>query len=337
MKKNVKYERSKTLFISKSINDDILLKNINKYNNKHISKNKMKKNKIIVIYLNLIISFLCISLSKESFHLKKLSENQEIIITINGSGNKKILGDRYQGYPDQLFIDGEEYNGGNTRELNLVNGRTTIKLSYYNKPTNLAYIFEGLEDLIKVDFSNCDTSDVNDMKFMFNYCINLEEINFGNFKTSSVLDMEGMFMDCQRITSLDLSNFNTRSAKNMKQMFSKCLILDKIDVSSFDTSSVTDMVEMFWNCQKLVSIDLSSFTTNNVNMGGMLKECIELQSISFSNTNRLGVSSLAGMFQGCKKLTSVDFSNFDTSDCNDFQYLFDNCEELKNVNFGSID
>jgi surface protein len=219
MKKNVKYERSKTLFISKSINDDILLKNINKYNNKHISKNKMKKNKIIVIYLNLIISFLCISLSKESFHLKKLSENQEIIITINGSGNKKILGDRYQGYPDQLFIDGEEYNGGNTRELNLVNGRTTIKLSYYNKPTNLAYIFEGLEDLIKVDFSNCDTSDVNDMKFMFNYCINLEEINFGNFKTSSVLDMEGMFKDCQTITSLDLSNFHSFSYKYEANVF----------------------------------------------------------------------------------------------------------------------
>ena len=289
----------------------------------------MKQNTIL-LYLNIIILFLCISLSE-------LNEIQEIILTISGPGEVEILNSDYSYYPDEIYIDGIKFNGMSSYEFNIENENAIFKLAYYNTPSSFANMFEGLDKLVKVDFSNCDTSNVNDMSNMFQSCSNLIEIDFSNFKTSSVLNMEGMFMNCEKITSLDLSNFDTQLVTNMKNMFISCENLVYLDVSNFDTYSVTDMESMFSNCQSLQSIDLTSFRTNNVNMNLMFHFCLELQSISFTNTNKLGVNSMAGMFEYCTELTSIDLSHFDTSSCTDFDSLFFNCPELISANFSGLD
>ena len=278
MKKNVKYFGTQLLFFSIRINDNKKLKNNNKYSNKIILNIQMKRN--IILYFNLIILLICIPLSKESFHLKKLNGVQEIIITVSGPGEVKILNPEYNNYPDEIYIDGSKYNGFGRYYFTTDFDRTTYKLVYYNTPSSFANMFDGLNELVKVDFSNCDTSNVSDMSKMFQNCKNLEEIDFTNFKTSSVLTMEGMFTACEKLGHLDVSNF--------------------------DTSSVSNMVQMFCDCQSLQSIDLTSFIINNVNMDGMFNYCLNLESVSFSNTNTLGVNSMAGTFQSCKKLTSID-------------------------------
>jgi surface protein len=74
-------------------------------------------------------------------------------------------------------------------------------------------------DLVSLDLSNFNTSNVTSMSNMFTYNSKLKSINLSNFNTSNVTDTEYLFNSCERLTSLDLSNFDLGKVKNIKRMF----------------------------------------------------------------------------------------------------------------------
>ena len=47
-------------------------------------------------------------------------------------------------------------------------------------------MFERLTNIIEIDLSNFDASNVRTMQYMFYGCSNLEKIEFGNINTSSL-------------------------------------------------------------------------------------------------------------------------------------------------------
>ena len=55
-------------------------------------------------------------------------------------------------------------------------------------------MFNSLNNIIEIDLSNFDVSQVTTMYFMLNGCSNLEKINFGKINTSSLKNL-GVF--CQ--------------------------------------------------------------------------------------------------------------------------------------------
>ena len=58
-------------------------------------------------------------------------------------------------------------------------------------------MFSGLSNIVEIDFTDFDTSEVNRMKCFFENCINLQKITFGNnFKTSLIDSMNYMFYNC---------------------------------------------------------------------------------------------------------------------------------------------
>ena len=97
---------------------------------------------------------------------------------------------------------------------------------------------------------------------MFSECENIIEIDFSNFNTSNVTDTRSMFYGCKNLVSLNLSNFDTSKDKHMSFMFSECHSLISLDLSSFQTSSVFSMDSMFYNSYSLISLDLSNFDTS---------------------------------------------------------------------------
>ena len=58
-------------------------------------------------------------------------------------------------------------------------------------------MFNQCNELENLDLSNFDTSNVNDMGFMFNKCCILKEIKgINNFNTCQVTNMKSMFNQC---------------------------------------------------------------------------------------------------------------------------------------------
>jgi len=81
-------------------------------------------------------------------------------------------------------------------------------------------MFQECHEIEYIDLSSFDTSNVNDMSFMFNGCYKLKEIKgIEKFNTSYTNVMKGMFQECHEIEYIDLSSFDTSNVNDMSFMF----------------------------------------------------------------------------------------------------------------------
>ena len=123
--------------------------------------------------------------------------------------------------------------------------------------------FISFRDYNKTDLdyeiSNIDTSNVTDMRSMFNGCSYLTSLDLSNFDTSNVVDMSSMFSKCSNLTSLDLSKFNTSNVTDMHSIFNDCSNLTYLDIRNFDFTKVISDGNMFdkvpSNCEIIVKDD----------------------------------------------------------------------------------
>lgn len=119
-------------------------------------------------------------------------------------------------------------------------------------PSTSSYVFRKCSNLVSLDLTNFDTTNVVNMSGMFSGCRSLKELDLSHFNTLQVTDMMAMFYDCSSLTKLDLSKFNTSNVTEMSLMFKGCNNLEELDLSHFDTSKVTGTVGLFDGCSKLV-------------------------------------------------------------------------------------
>ena len=189
--------------------------------------------------------------------------------------------------------------------------------------TNMREMFYDMHNLTALDLSNFDTSKVTDMSSMFYRVSNLTTLDLSNFDTSQVTDMNRMFYVMHNLTALDLSNFDTSKVTNMGYMFRDMHNLTSLNLSSFDTSKVTNMIDMFTNIYNLTTLDLSNFNTSNVtNMDGMFTGMHSLTTLDLSNFDTSQVTDMSDMFEYMSNLTTLDLSNFDTSQVTDMNHMF---------------
>ena len=143
-----------------------------------------------------------------------------------------------------------EFDIDNNKLVDIDTQRTLADLSSYARNNivsyrtittipqeNIEYLSSGLAA------SNC--------RSMFYNCRQLTSIPWNEFNidTSQVTDIRYMFQDCSALTSLDLSNFNTSKVTSMYQMFRNCNSLQEIICpNGFDMSSCTDVDSMFTSC-----------------------------------------------------------------------------------------
>ena len=201
------------------------------------------------------------------------------------------------------------------------------------KITNL--FFEQCSNIISLNLTYFNTSNIIKMGHMFSHCNKLKEIEgLNKFITNKANDMEGMFQLCSELEYLDVSNFDTSKVDNMRYMFSQCNKLKEIKgLNKFLTNKVTDMEAMFQSCCDLEYLDLSTFDTSNVtNMKCMFRKCIKLKEIKGINkfiTNK--VIDMEGMFNFCNELNYLDLSNFNTSNVTNMKCMFSRCNKLKEI------
>ena len=207
------------------------------------------------------------------------------------------------------------------------------------KLNNTDSMFMELKNLIEIDLSNFDASELVNMNRMFYSCTNLKNVIIGkNFDSSKVKKMENMFRYCKSLISLDLSNLNTMSADSMSFMFGSCISLEYLNITNFDTSSVTMMNSMFGNCYSLISLNLSNFNTlNALVINEMFINCTSLKILDISSFDISNVVVMYQMFYNCSSLTSLDLRNFKKSKTITLAGLFFGCKEMKYLNLSNLE
>ena len=213
-------------------------------NYKYINK-PINSKKLVSFILILLISSTVQILPK----LRILTSITEIIITIQGTGDQKILGDStFVLLPDEILVNGDS----NTEIGKIVNILDNSKnnITRNNISTNFANMFKDLKNITDIYFSNIDTSQITDMSYMFS-STSIASLDLSKFNTSSVKNFGDMFRYCGLLTSLNLSHFNISSSNFIRGMFHSCSDLKTLDISNFNTSLVPNMKSLFFECSSL--------------------------------------------------------------------------------------
>lgn len=241
---------------------------------------------------------------------------------------------------------------GATLACNLFNGcenLTKIDLSGFETDniTAMYRMFQGCSSLtseeLNASLKNINTSKVTNMIDMFYGCSLLTNLDLSAFDTINVTNMSYMFQNCSSLTNLDLSTFNTTNVVNMSYMFDGCRSLTDLNLNFniFSTSNVTNMSCMFQNCSSLTDLDLSTFDVANItgsaNILNMFRDCSSLTDLNLRGWNFAKATDIAYLFSGCKSLTNLNLTDWNTSNITRIENMFEGCESLKDLNLSSLD
>ena len=129
-------------------------------------------------------------------------------------------------------------------------------------PADCSNLFDAEYDsywteLVSVDLSGADASEVTSMKEMFCDCRALTSVDMSGMNAAKTANFESMFFACENLAAVGLSGFRAAAAENMGTMFFDCYALKELDLSGFDTSAVSDMSMIFGYCKELETIYVS--------------------------------------------------------------------------------
>ena len=188
--------------------------------------------------------------SFDSIYFFKFSYDSYITLKVKGPGNNQVFTSQSEWFNTGLYPNEVHINGINMSQ---------VTHTYYLNQT---------ENNVKLVWHN----EVKSCYSMFCYCYDIIEINFSNFDTSEVTDMPWMFYDCTSLKSLDLSNFDTSKLKSVQEMFKGCKNLEYINMKNFNTkNSLTTTSGMLDNIP--INTVFCINPENNPKIANLIKEC----------------------------------------------------------------
>ena len=238
------------------------------------------------------------------------NQKQEINLIVKGPGTINFVSKSFYKEPSEYII-----NGSSTecidRTYNFSNEINNVTIKFDSPIETCQNMFKDITNIIEIDLSKFDFSNITNMGYMFSGCTKLEKINFGKINTSSVKAMPYLFHSCNSLTSIDLLNFNTSSVNDMQYMFSCCSSLLSLNLSNFDTTKVLDFHDFMSSCTNLMFVDFSNFDTSNA-------------------------KNLRGIFYRCYNIRYLNLQNFITPKSETFAYIFSDCYKLIYVNIKQL-
>ena len=265
----------------------------------------------------------------------KIEHFKKSTVAPTASMNAVNIEDEESDYEIKLWLDPTDktaYYYAETEKVHLNTNSRNMFLSGYSE--------QKIKNILELDLSNFDTSQVTDMSGMFYGKPNLATLNLSNFDTSKVINMGSMFSSMFNLTTLNLSSFNTANVTDMSAMFAGLPNLATLDLSRFDTSNVTDMRGMFYEASNLSVLDLSNFNTSKVtNMEAMFYNMVSLTLLDLSSFNTPEVTKMSNMFslsdvyKPNDKLEKIFVNNdFNTSKLINYSDMFKNRKKLRGGN-----
>ena len=125
-------------------------------------KNKNRHSKTFLLKIFLMLAMI------------EASINSEIHLVIQGSGEQQLLKDSFSVEPSEVLVNGVK-DDSCSKTCNLVGDRNNITLKFNTQIESCRSMFSGLGNIIEIDLSNFDASNVKDMRFMFDCCSKLDK------------------------------------------------------------------------------------------------------------------------------------------------------------------
>ena len=186
--------------------------------------------------------------------------------------------------------------------------------SYSGNSYNLTY---------KLDLSDWDTSNINNMSGMFNNCYSLTYIDLSKFNTSKVQSMNAMFSNCYSLTYIDLSNFNTSNVATIAEMFAGTRKINMIDMSKFDLSKLNNgsnyetsgFGKVFKGsyCENIKLPNMNLKKKFNTYYGDTFSFLYRLKSLQAPELVNSYTNNIIFLFASDNELYDVDMSDWDFS------------------------
>lgn len=184
--------------------------------------------------------------------------------------------------------------------------------------TSFEYLFRYNTNIVHINASNWDTSNIKSLRSAFGEDSNLESVDFADWDVSKVTTFFAMFDACKNLQTIDVSKWNTSSATNMAWMFNSNN-LKSLDVSNFNTSKVTDMHAMFSGSLSLTQLDISNFDTSNVldfgstfAYGGVVSKELNISGLNLSKCTSMDRTFKSSNFNVIRcdglRLPNIDMS-----------------------------
>ena len=137
-------------------------------------------------------------------------QNNKVIIKVKGTGLNKVFDSGLSVYPKRILINGVEQNSISTSYEfeDSQNGYNKVELIWDNIVSNCCNMFRGCSNIIEIDFSNFDSSEVNHMNSMFKDCTSLTSLDLSNFDISNVWCIEYIFSGCSKLEYINIEKFS---------------------------------------------------------------------------------------------------------------------------------
>ena len=209
--------KKKNILFNKQLSNGINQKYI--INNNFIKKNKMNLIKTITLNILIIINCFNIVLSHPSTSAyRKLQTVQKIKLKVLSSGDQEIISSDYTTNL-QVYIDDQLTSIDTNNKINIPDNNNIITLQWSNSLSNCDNMFSGLSNIVEIDLTDFDTTEVTSMQSFFEDCVNLQKITFSENYIISIDSTKNFFSNCNSLTSLDLSCFDTSEVTIMDNMF----------------------------------------------------------------------------------------------------------------------
>ena len=210
---------------------------------------------------------------------------------------------------------------------------------------DISWLFKGATGLVNIDLSNWDVSNVTKFNSLFSSsdsnsgAMNIKTTGIENWDVGNGDNLSYMFYGCGQIESLDLSKWDVSKVTTTYHMFADCYKLASLNFTGWNTPNLTDMDGMFNDCHALVTLDVSDFETYNVtDIAQIFEGCCSLKEIiGFSQWDTSSLVDAAQLFNynGTNmQIEVVDLSGWDTSKVTQFDAVFNGCGQLKTVYVG---
>ena len=135
---------------------------------------------LFVFYINILLLNIVFANLERIKYLRKLYNNiNEIHLVIKGDGNQNLLNSQFHYTPSVVLVNGF-HNVSCRKSCYLTEDDNNITLQFSEQITTCKKMFLNLNNIIEIDLSNFDFSQVTNMAMMLKGCTNLETIIFGN-------------------------------------------------------------------------------------------------------------------------------------------------------------
>ena len=138
-------------------------------------KRKIKKNFLLfynLIPLLLIIILVDLVVVKNKRNI--INFDSEIFLIIKGNGTQNLLGFLFFEEPTEVLVNGISKGDTCKTSCFLEGDKNNISLKFYHEINDCSFMFCYCDNIIYIDLSNFNTSNVKNMEWMFSGCSNLE-------------------------------------------------------------------------------------------------------------------------------------------------------------------